>query len=73
MTPGRRTRVLLTERLQQLRVVHWLVLSVAIMVLEYYTGPFVQFAILLVFPVTIATALHGLDEETPGDSSPHSR
>ena len=52
--------MLLTERLQQLRVVHWLVLSVAIMVLEYYTGPFVQFAILLVFPVTIATALHGL-------------
>ena len=52
--------MLLTDRLRQLRVVHWLGLSVAIMALEYYSGPFVQFAILLVFPVTIATALHGL-------------
>ena len=49
-----------TERLRQLRTVHWLAVSGAIMVLEYYTGPFVQFAILLVFPVTVATVLHGL-------------
>jgi hypothetical protein len=30
------------------------------MALEYYTGPFVQFAILLVFPVTVATVVHEL-------------
>ena len=50
----------LIERLRQLGVVHWLGLSIAVMALEYYTGPFVQFAILLVFPVTIATVLHGI-------------
>jgi K+-sensing histidine kinase KdpD len=51
--------VLLIERLRGLRVLHWLALSVAIMVLEYYSGPYIQFAILLVFPVTVATVLHG--------------
>jgi hypothetical protein len=50
----------ITERLRQLRAVHWLAVSGAIMALEYYTGPFVQLAILLVFPVTVATVLHGL-------------
>jgi hypothetical protein len=49
----------ITERLRTLRALHWVGLSVAIMGLEYYTGPFVQFAILLVFPVTLATVLHG--------------
>ena len=48
-----------TERLRQLRAAHWIGLSIVVMVLEYYSGPFVQFAILLVFPVTLATALHG--------------
>jgi hypothetical protein len=47
------------ERLRQLRAVHWLAISAGILALEYYTGPFVQFAILLVFPVTLATILHG--------------
>jgi hypothetical protein len=49
-----------TEQLRELGAVHWLALSAAIMTLEYYTGPFVQFAILLVFPVTVATVLHGV-------------
>ncbi len=48
-----------TERLRGLRIAHWLGLSVAIMALEYYSGPHIQFAILLVFPLTIATVLHG--------------
>lgn len=48
------------ERLRELRAIHWLALSVTIMALEYYTGPFIQFAILLVFPVILATLLHGL-------------
>lgn len=49
----------ITERLRTLRALHWLGLSVAILALEYYTGPFIQFAILFVFPVTLATVLHG--------------
>lgn len=48
------------ERLRALRMAHWLGLSAAIMGLEYYSGPYIQFAILLVFPVTIATILHGV-------------
>ena len=50
----------LVEWLRTLRMVHWLGLSAAIMILEYYSGPHIQFAILFVFPVTLATALHGL-------------
>ena len=52
--------MLLVERLRKLRAYQWIVLSAAAVALEYYSGPHVQFAILLVFPVTIATALHGL-------------
>lgn len=48
------------ERLRALRMVHWFGLSAAILGLEYYSGPYLQFAILLVFPVTLATVLHGL-------------
>lgn len=49
-----------TEQLPRLGAIHWLAMAVGIMALEYYTGPFVQFAILLVFPVSLATLLHGL-------------
>jgi hypothetical protein len=52
--------VSITERVRELGTVHWLALSAAIIALEYYTGPYVQFAILLVFPVTLATVLHGV-------------
>ena len=47
------------ERLRRLRAVHWLALSAAILALEYYSGPYIQFAILLIFPVMLATVLHG--------------
>ncbi len=50
----------ITERLRELGVLHWLALSAAILALEYHTGPYVQFAILLLVPVTLATVLHGL-------------
>jgi hypothetical protein len=49
-----------TERLRRVGALHWVAMSAAILALEYYTGPFVQFAILLVFPVTVAAVLHGL-------------
>jgi hypothetical protein len=60
MTTIRGSLVPIRERLRRLGPVHWLAMAVAILALEYYTGPFVQFAILLVFPVTLATLLHGL-------------
>jgi hypothetical protein len=34
-------------------------LSGAILVVDYLTGPFIQFPILFVFPVTLATVAHG--------------
>jgi hypothetical protein len=52
--------VLLVERLRGVRAIHWIVMSIAVMAVEYYTGPYLQFAILLVFPVILATARHGL-------------
>lgn len=52
--------MLLIERLRGLRVYHWLLPTAAILLVDYYTGPYIQFAILLVFPVTLATALHGV-------------
>ena len=48
------------ERLREFGALHWLSLSLAIVALEYYTGPFIQFSILFVFPVTLATIRHGL-------------
>ena len=47
------------ERLRGLGAGHWLALSAAILGLEYSTGPYVQFSILLVFPVALAAVLHG--------------
>ncbi len=48
-----------TERLETVRWYHWITLSAAIFVADYLTGPFIQFSILLVFPVTLTTVAHG--------------
>lgn len=45
--------------LTRVRPVHWVVPLVAILALDYTTGPFVQFPILFVFPVALATAGQG--------------
>jgi hypothetical protein len=42
------------------RPLHWIALSLAILVLDYFTGPSIQFPILFVFPVALATAGQGL-------------
>lgn len=42
------------------RPLHWVALSLAILVLDYVTGPSIQFPILFVFPVALATAGQGL-------------
>ncbi len=41
------------------RAIHWIVLSAAILAVDYATGPFIQFPILFVFVVALATAAHG--------------
>jgi hypothetical protein len=42
------------------RVAHWVIASALILLLDYVTGPFIQFPILFIVPVAIATAAHGL-------------
>jgi hypothetical protein len=45
--------------LPRIRLFHWVGLSVAILVVDYATGPFIQFPILFVFVVALATTAHG--------------
>jgi hypothetical protein len=47
------------EFLSKTRAGHWMVASVAILLVDYSTGPFIQFPILFVIPVALATATHG--------------
>ncbi|HYF38647.1 MAG TPA: hypothetical protein VD930_03080 [Gemmatimonadales bacterium] len=47
------------EFLAKARPVHWIVASLAILIVDLGTGPFIQFPILFVIPVALATALHG--------------
>jgi hypothetical protein len=47
------------EFLSKSRAVHWRAASVAILAVDYGTGPFIQFPILFVIPVALATASHG--------------
>lgn len=49
----------LVEQLRGVRAIHWIALSIFVLALEYYTGPYLQFALLQVFPVVVATARHG--------------
>jgi len=39
---------------------HWALISAVILVVDYLTGPYIQFPILFVVPVALATSLHGL-------------
>jgi hypothetical protein len=40
--------------------VHWVAASVVILLIDYLTGPFIQFPILFIVPVAIATAAQGM-------------
>ena len=42
------------------RLEHWVIAAAIILLLDYVTGPFIQFPILFVLPVAIATAAQGL-------------
>jgi len=43
----------------RIRAGHWMLLSAAVLAIDYATGPFIQFPILFVFPVALATIAHG--------------
>jgi hypothetical protein len=47
------------EFLSKPRAVHWIIAAAAILLLDYVTGPFIQFPILFVIPVALATTTHG--------------
>jgi hypothetical protein len=44
---------------RQNRAVHWIVLSLAILAVDYATGPFIHLSVLFVVPVVLATLSHG--------------
>jgi hypothetical protein len=48
------------EFLSKTSALHWVIAAAAILVLDYTTGPFVQFPVLFVLPVALATITHGL-------------
>jgi hypothetical protein len=45
--------------LSKTRAVHWVIAAIAILLLDYVNGPVIQFPILFVIPVALATATHG--------------
>jgi len=47
------------QSIAKARPVHWIVLSAAILIVDYATGPSIQFPILFVFPVALATVGQG--------------
>jgi hypothetical protein len=52
--------MLALREIVKVRASYWIGLSAAILAIDYATGPYIQFAILFVFPVALATAAHGL-------------
>ena len=63
--PGRskldlgRARWELVDLAVRARPVHWVVAAVAILVIDFLTGPFIQFPILFIVPVALATIVQG--------------
>ena len=56
--PGVRSRSL-PDLAESVRAWHWIGLAAAILVVDYASGPVIQFPILFVVPVALATASHG--------------
>jgi hypothetical protein len=50
----------LLELIARVRAVHWVAASALILLVDYMTGPFIQFPILFIVPVAMATGAHGL-------------
>ena len=47
------------ELIPRNRAIHWIALSVAILAVDYATGPFIHLSVLFVIPVVLATLSHG--------------
>ena len=47
------------ETIGRIRPLHWIATALAIVLVDFATGPFIQFPILFVIPVALATASHG--------------
>ena len=47
------------EFLSNVRAIHWIAVAACILLIDYATGPFIQFPILFVIPVALGTATHG--------------
>lgn len=45
--------------LARIRPLHWIAASIIILMVDFVTGPFIQFPILFVIPVALATVTHG--------------
>jgi hypothetical protein len=50
----------LIELIARVRASHWVAAAALILVVDYITGPFIQFPILFTVPVAIATAAQGM-------------
>jgi predicted Fe-S protein YdhL (DUF1289 family) len=50
----------LLELAARARPVHWVAASTVILLVDYLTGPFIQFPILFIVPVAIATVVQGV-------------
>lgn len=59
MTPPRPRTTRLIDRATTLPAWQWILLAIAILLVDYVTGPFIQFPILFILPVTLATAARG--------------
>jgi hypothetical protein len=58
-TPRASQRVWPVPLRTEVHPAHWILLSIAILGLDYLTGPYIQLTILFVFPVALATWGHG--------------
>jgi len=48
------------EVLSRARAIHWVALTAGILALDYFTGPRIEFPILFIGPVALATLTHGV-------------
>lgn len=59
MIPAGSRKPTVLDLLRNIRAWHWLFASACILLLDYSTGPFIQFPILFILPVALATVAHG--------------
>lgn len=60
MTPGSARRPSVIELAARVRAWHWMAAGTAVLAVDYATGPAIQFPMLFIVPVALATASHGV-------------